>query len=95
MKAMVSKSLIAAAVAAASLFGATSAQAAVFNPFTVQPTNPAKAAFVADKITGNYTEIITFNAGGTFDVSLMWTAGQFVTGGGNTTIGANKSRLGN
>jgi len=94
MKAVVSKTLVAGAVAAMSLFGAASANAAIFNPFTVQPTDPARAAFTADKITGNYTEVITFS-GSTFDVSLLWNAGQFATDQGNTAIGSNKSRLTN
>jgi hypothetical protein len=95
MKAIVSKAVVACTVAAASLFGA-SASAAVFNPFTVQPaTGPLTVGqFTADKITGNYTEVATFNNDGTFNVSLYWTAGQFVTNGGNDAVGPLQSGLG-
>lgn len=83
MKAL-SKTLIAAAVSATALF-ATTASAATFNPFTVQPEG-SRAAFVADKITGNYNERATFNDDGTFDVSLVWSAGQFVSDGGTQPV---------
>ena len=89
----VSKTILACAVAAASMFAATAAQAVVYNPFTVDPTGPS-ANFTADKITGNYTEIATFNPDGTFSVSLMWDAGQFVTNNGNTAIKAGVTGLG-
>ena len=78
-----SKTIIASSIAAATIFSGTAA-AATFNPFTVDPVNGSQANFVADKITGNYTETATFNQDGTFNVSLVWTAGQFVGNGGNT-----------
>lgn len=81
----VSKTIIACSIAAASMFS-SAAFAAPFNEFTVDPINSTKANFVADKITGNYTEQATFNTDGTFNVSLVWTAGQFVTNGGNTAL---------
>jgi hypothetical protein len=43
--------------------------------------------FTADKITGNYVEVITFGAG-TFNVSLQWSAGQYVANDGTTAIGS-------
>lgn len=90
----VSKTIIACAVAAASMF-ATSAGAATFNPFTVTPTGPfVSTPFQADKITGNYNEIATFNADGTFNVSLYFKAGQFVTGGGTVGLDAVTTGLG-
>lgn len=84
----VSKTVIACAIAATSLFG-TAAHADNFNPFTVEYDG---RSFTADKITGNYSEVATFtpstptSTSGTFDVSLYWNAGQFVTGEGNTTV---------
>jgi len=89
----VSKTIIACSIAAASVFS-TAAVAAPFNEFTVDPINSNKANFVADKITGNYTEQATFNADGTFNVSLVWTAGQFVGNGGNTAYGPRVTGLG-
>jgi hypothetical protein len=80
----VSKSIIAAAVAATSLFAGASASAAQFNPFTVAAPNGK--TFDADKITGNYNEVITFNSNGTFDVSLYFDAGQFVTDQGQNPV---------
>lgn len=65
----------------------SSAMAVVFPDFTVAegsvlgggtPTN----TFVADKITGNYVEVATFEAvtltSGNFSTSIQWSAGQFV-----------------
>lgn len=84
-----------AAISAASLVAAGTASAAVFSDFTVDPSAySVGSSFVADKITGNYSEVITFNAGGTFDVSLIWNAGQFVMNDGNTPIAAGSTRLG-
>jgi len=87
----VSKTIIACSIAAASLFG-TAAHAQTqpqFNTFTVDYDG---FNFSADKITGNYTEIATFTpstpgaTSGTFNVSLLWNAGQFVGGNGNTPV---------
>jgi hypothetical protein len=88
-----SKTIIASSIAAATIFSGTAA-AATFNPFTVDPVNGSQANFVADKITGNYTETATFNQDGTFNVSLVWTAGQFVGNGGNTAYEAFQTGLG-
>lgn len=91
-----SKTIIAASIAAAAVFSGTAAAAtAPFNSFTVDPVNGTYANFVADKITGNYTETATFNPDGTFNVSLVWTAGQFVTNGGNTPLQGFQTGLGN
>lgn len=92
MKAL-TKTLLAASISAAAMF-ATSASAATFNPFTVQP--PGSEAFTADKMTGNYTEIATFdNDTNTFEVSLIWNATAFVTNGGTVPIDAAVTGLGN
>ena len=90
----VSKTILACSFAAASMFGATAAQAANFNPFVVDAPGTGIPNFTADKITGNYTEIATFNTDGTFSVSLYWRAGQFVTNGGNTAIDSGDTGLG-
>jgi hypothetical protein len=47
----------------------------------------------ADKITGNYTEVITFS-GNTFQASLLWNAGQFVANNGATPVASNLSPTG-
>lgn len=87
MKAVVSKKLIAGAVAALSLFGAANARADAFNPFTVQPTaSSQQAQFTADKIVGGYVERITFNTDNTFNVSLLWNASSFWTADGTKQV---------
>lgn len=81
----VSKTIIACSIAAASMFSAASASAAPFNEFTIAPPDQTKT-YKADKITGNYTEVVTFNDNGTFDVSLRWEGGQFVSGEGESAV---------
>ncbi len=54
--------------------------------------------FTADKITGNYVEVITFGIGNTFTVSLKWTAAAFVANGGIDQLnggGPGGTNLGN
>lgn len=90
------KSLLSAGIVATFAFGATSALADVFNPFTVDPSAySSKTSFVADKITGNYTEAIRFNSDGTFNVRLRWTAGQFVADDGTNPLSGFTTGLGN
>lgn len=81
------KTIVAASIAAASLFSAT-ASAGVFE---VNPVGP-NVNFEADRIGGTYTEIATFNNNGTFDVSLYFRATSFVNGG--TPIEARDTGLG-
>ncbi|MEW6760083.1 MAG: flocculation-associated PEP-CTERM protein PepA [Pseudomonadota bacterium] len=90
MKALLSKKVIAGAAAALSLFASAGASASTYNQFEIkEPTR--STAFQADRIIGGYTEVITFNptdplnplAGGTFDVSLKWSASAFFNGGPN------------
>jgi hypothetical protein len=89
-----SKTIIAASIAAASIFSGTAAAAeAPFNQFTVAPGG-IYSNFTADNITGKYTEQATFNLDGSFNVSLRWTAGQFATDQGNTTLQAFETGLG-
>jgi hypothetical protein len=96
MNKAINKTLAAAAVAA--VLGLASsgamAQSAVtaFPDFTVNEGSIAGATartFDADKITGNYVEVITFTgeaASGSFNVSLKWNAGQFVGNDGTTPV---------
>ena len=87
------KTIVAASIAAVSMFGAT-ASAATFNDFEVNPTGSFKN-FTADKITGNYNEVATFNPNGTFNVSLYWQAGQFVANDGANPLRNNVTGLDN
>ena len=78
------KGLLIAGLSAAMGFASTSAQAA-FNDFDVQEgavDNTPDNLFTADKIIGNYVEVITFNGDGSVDVSLKWEAGQYVANDG-------------
>jgi hypothetical protein len=87
-----------AAIAAAASFGAVgTASAADFPDFQVTPGvyAPGKAAFTADKITGNYVEVITITGANTFDISLKWEAGQFVSNDGTTPLTGLTTGLGN
>lgn len=85
-------SLIATAVTAALAFGSSSAMAATFNDFDVDPTYDGDLSdvFTADKITGNYVESIIFTPTGpntgTFDVRLRWVGGQFVADDGTNAL---------
>jgi hypothetical protein len=103
MKSAMKKFLLAAALATGVGLGAQSASAVVFPDFTVQegaiPGGTAPNQFVADKITGNYVEVITFTfapgstTAGTFQVSLRWNAGQFVANDGANPV--NPTQLNN
>ena len=84
---------IAIAAAAVSGFGSV-ASATTFNDFQVSEGSvPGSATntFTADKITGTYTEVISFTptgpSTGTFTVSLRWQAGQYAVNC-NTTCDA-------
>lgn len=50
--------------------------AAAYNDFVFDPLGSI-AAFTADKIVGGYSETITINPNGTFDVSILWDADSF------------------
>jgi len=100
MKKAINKTLVAAAIAGAlglASFGAMAqTTGAVFPDFTVnQASVPGSSgSFIADKITGNYDEIITFGANNTFNVSLLWNAGQFVANNGTTTVPSQLGQTG-
>jgi hypothetical protein len=95
MKNTITKTLLASAVAVVCALSANvaSAQTTVFADFTVDPIGTA-ANFTADKMTGNYTEIATFNADGTFSANLVWTAAAFVADDGKTQLNASVTGLG-
>jgi hypothetical protein len=100
MKTIFSKSVLACSVAAACLFASSAQANAVFPDFNVVApysfaANPgATVGFTADKMIGGYTEVITFNPGGTFDVSLRWTASSFYSNDGDTQLNAVQTGLG-
>jgi hypothetical protein len=56
----------------------------------VSGANPA--TFTADKVTGNYNEVISFS-GNTFQAALVWDAGQFVAGDGKTPVNSQLGLL--
>lgn len=91
-----SKTLLAVALTAA--IGATSTNAmAEFLDFQVtEAAVPGSGVntFVADKITGNYSELISFDGAGGFNVSLLWNAGQFVGNDGNTPVPSQLNSFG-
>lgn len=79
------KTLVSMAIAASFGLASASASALVLNDFQVSEGSVPGSivnTFWADKITGNYAEVITFTGAGTFDVSLKWQAGQFVANDG-------------
>jgi hypothetical protein len=99
MKKMVSKTLIACAVTAAlGAFSSGAMAQTTFPNFTVTETSvPGSNALVLpnlDKITGNYTEVITFSGTNAFNVSLLWNAGQFVSNDGTTPVASQLSPTG-
>jgi hypothetical protein len=92
-KVTMTKTLLATALVATLGIAGSGAWAATFPDFQVQEGSvPGSAphSFTADKITGNYVEVITFTATtattGTFDVSLLWLAGQFVADDGTSPV---------
>lgn len=90
MKNVFQKTLIGFAVAVSLGAASPSVMAQSFPDFTVAESSVAGAlanTFTADKITGNYVEVITF-AGSAFNVSLKWNAGQFVANDGSTPVGS-------
>ncbi len=82
------KRLVQASMIATMSVASAGAMAVVFPDFTVTETSvPGTVAnvFTADKITGNYVEVVTFGAG-TFAASIQWQAGQFVANDGATPL---------
>jgi hypothetical protein len=95
MKKMLTKTLLASAVAVVCAFSANvaSAQTTVFPNFTVDPLGAA-ANFSADKMTGNYVEIANFNTDGTFTANLYWKAAAFVANDGTNQLNSSTTGLG-
>ncbi|MEO7558964.1 MAG: flocculation-associated PEP-CTERM protein PepA, partial [Nitrosospira sp.] len=91
------KILLATAVAAAFGVASTSAMAVVFPDFNVaEGSVPGSGVnnFTADKITGNYVQVISFDGAGNFAVSLRWNAGQFVADDGTNALGTQLNSFG-
>ena len=87
------KALMAVALTGALGLASSSAMAIVLNDFTVAEGSVPGAlvnTFVADKITGNYVEVISFTSATTFDVSLKWEAGQFVGNDGTVPVATSQ-----
>ena len=85
--------VVQASLIAAMATASAGSMAAVFPDFQVTETSvPGTSVntFTADKITGNYVEIVTFTptgvGTGTFDTSIKWQAGQFVANDGTTPL---------
>jgi len=85
--------MIQAGVAAALAVASASAYAVAFPDFQVQENSVPGSVyhlFTADKITGNYVEVVTFTPTGigigTFNTSIRWNAGQFVANNGVTPL---------
>jgi hypothetical protein len=96
MKKAMSKTLLAAAITGVLGLASAGAMAQSFPDFQVTETSVSGAnanVFTADKITGNYTEVITFS-GNTFNVSLLWNAGQFVANNGTTPVPSQLGQTG-
>jgi hypothetical protein len=97
MKKMVSKTLMACAMTAALGAFSSGAMAQSFPDFQVTensvPGTTGAPLITADKITGNYVEVITFS-GNNFNVSLKWNAGQFVANDGSSPVASNLSPTG-
>lgn len=97
MKKLMTKTLMAAALASAMAVASTSANAVVFPDFTVNETVVSGAianTFTADKITGNYSEYFTVTGANTFSVQLLWDAGQYVANDGTLPLNTQLGGLG-
>ncbi len=93
MKTIIRKTLLALAATATVAFSA-GASAADYPNFEVEALFPNKTfSFEADKITGNYVELIDFTNPGEFKVSLYWTAAAFVKNDGTTSLAAKDTGL--
>jgi hypothetical protein len=96
MKKAFGKTLFACLMTGALTMASAGASAAIFADFIVNEgsVNKAKEHLVsADKITGNYNEVITFNRDNTFNVSLLWQAGQFVGDNGAHPVASQLGSL--
>jgi len=96
------KTLVAVTLAAG-LASTNAMAAATFNDFTVDNSDYESIGgplfgpktFTADKITGNYVEVATFDiVNGTFDISIQWEASAFVADDGIDSLTALDTGLG-
>ncbi len=85
--------LVQASLVAAMATASAGSMAAIFPDFQVSEGSvPGSGVntFTADKITGNYVEVVTFTpltaTSGTFDTSIKWQAGQYVANDGTTPV---------
>jgi hypothetical protein len=95
MKNIWKTTLVAAACSAALAGFSTTASAQVFPDFQFTEGNAASTpgansrVFLADKILGNYVEVITFTptgvGTGTFEVSLLWNASAYRSNNGGSS----------
>jgi hypothetical protein len=98
------KAILGASAAAVAMAFASSAMAQTYPDFTVTPNTfyntSTQLPFVADKIIGNYVEVITFtpsnaqNTAGTFSISLLFDADAFVANDGKSSLDAGRTDLG-
>lgn len=89
MKKAFAKRLLACLMTGTLTMASAGASAAIFADFIVNEGSVSKAKeklVSADKITGNYNEVITFNQDNTFNVSLLWQAAQFVADDGKHPV---------
>jgi hypothetical protein len=93
MKLLNTKNLAAVTLTAAMGMASTSAMA--LEDFTVDwdLNDATDNSFVADKIIGNYVEVVTFGVG-TFDVSIRWNASSFVADDGTEPVAPIITNLG-
>jgi len=81
--------LVQASLVAAMATASAGSMAAVFNDFQVSEGSvPGSVVntFTADKITGNYVEVVSFDGAGNFATSIKWQAGQYVANDGTTPL---------
>ena len=81
------KSLLTLAVGAALGLASLQVSAVVLKDFTVNETSVPGAeiaglTFVADKVTGPYSEVITFDGAGGFEARILWDATSFSSNDG-------------
>lgn len=95
-----SKHLKAALVAAPLALASVTASAAFLDFEVEEGSVPGSVAnrFTADKITGNYVEVVTFTptgiGTGTFSTSIKWQAGQFVANDGADPVDTQLNSFG-
>ena len=92
------KTLLSLAISAALGLASTAASAVVFEDFKVDTTGYTSILgplnFTADKMTGNYVEVISFDGAGNFYVAIKWQAGQFVADDGTNPLDVADTSLG-